>query len=215
MSYIDPHRSGTTFGVVEFNDIFAPNTSYDWGTIVSDLDTVICKIPFDDANDTAINAYHLLTAYKDGSGDHHWYGPGIYMCCNTSASAMNMGDAVCISNNAATSPTNSRPVVKFGTTTTDVDFPFGIALENIPSQGYGSVAMAGAWPAKRGSNTLVFEQHILIDNSPQGVVVSSSTNQKGAMGKTLATSYPIITDAVGTTVNGGVILMWGTSKELF
>ena len=40
MSYVDPHRSGTTFGVVDFNDIFAPNTSYDWGTIASDLDTV-------------------------------------------------------------------------------------------------------------------------------------------------------------------------------
>ena len=69
MSYVDPHRSGTTFGVVEFNDVFAPNTSIDWGTIASDLDTLICKVPYDDADGNPLNSYHLLTAYKDGSGD--------------------------------------------------------------------------------------------------------------------------------------------------
>ena len=68
MSYIDPHRSGTTFGVVEFDEIFAPNASRDWATIVSDLDTVICKVPFDDPDGNPINAYHLLTAYRDAIG---------------------------------------------------------------------------------------------------------------------------------------------------
>ncbi len=215
MSYVDPHRSGTTFGVVEFNDVFAPNTSIDWGTIASDLDTLICKVPYDDADGNPLNSYHLLTAYKDGSGNLHWYGPGIYMCFNADSSTdMEMGDAVCIANSTP-SAINSRPNVMFGTSGTDVDFPFGIVLEPIAQGAVGSVAMAGVFPAKRGTNTLAFRQHIVIDSSPVGVVDSTTTNQKGCMGKVISLDYPIITDALGTTVNGGVIQMWGTSKELF
>lgn len=215
MSYVDPHRSGTTFGVVDFNDVFAPNTSYNWDTLADDLDTLICKVPYDDTLGNPLNAYHLLTAYRDGTNTLHWYGPGIYLCCNVSGSSVQMGDAVCISNTAAASPTNSRPVIEIGTTTTDTDNPFGVVLEPIADQGYGSVAMAGIFPAKRGSNVLSFEQHIYIDNSPSGVVRSSATNDRGAIGRTIQPDFPIITDALGTTVNGGLILMWGTSRELF
>ena len=215
MSYVDPHRSGTTFGVVEFNDIFAPNTSIDWGTIASDLDTVICKVPFNDANGDPLNAYHLLTAYKDATGNLHWYGPGVYMCFNADGSSdMQMGDAVCVANSTP-SAINSRPNIEFPSTTTDREYPFGIVLEPIAQGGIGSVAMAGVWPAKRGSNTLAFQDHVLVDNSPVGCVFTASTDQTGAMGRTIALDYPIITDALGTTTNGGVILMWGTSRELY
>jgi len=215
MSYIDPHRSGTTFGVLEFNEIFAPNASRDWDAIVSDLDTVICKIPFNDPDGDSLNAYHLLTAYRDAIGAHHWYAPGVYQCFNADGSTdMQMGDAVCIANSTP-SALNSRPNIKLGTTTTDVDFPFGVCLEPIAQGGIGSVAMAGVWPVKRGSNTLAFRQHIVIDNSPVGVVNDVSSGTKGAMGRLINGNYDIITDVVGTTVNGAVILMWGTSKELY
>lgn len=217
MSYVDPHRSGTTFGVLEFNEIFAPNAR-DWSVIVSDLDTVICKVPFNDSLGNPLNAYHLLTVYLDGAGIHHWYGEGIYLCCNVSGSTIQMGDAVCMSTTAATSGTNSRPVVEIGTTSTDIDYPFGIVLEEIADQGYGCVAMAGAWPVKRGSNTLTFRSHVIIDSNPvgnQGKVATTTSGQKGCMGKTLATDYPIIINSGGTTEDGGVVLLWGTSKELF
>lgn len=214
MSYIDPSRSGTTFGVVDFNDIFAPNTTIDWQNILSDMDTIICKIPFTDSASNNLNAYHLLTAYEDAVGKYHWYGPGVYQCVNTSSTAMTMGDAVCMSTRAADAATSSRPVIKIGTTSTDVDFPFGVVLEPIAAQGVGSVAMAGVWPVKRGSNSLAFRQHIVIDNSPTGVVNDTSSGTKGAMGKLIKQSYDIIVDG-GDVENGAIILMWGTSKEIF
>ena len=215
MSYIDPHRSGTTFGVVDFNDIFAPNTSYDWDTLANDLDTIICRVPYNDTGGAALNGYHLLTAYRDATGNLHWYGPGVYMCFNADSSTdMEMGDAVCISNQTP-SATNSRPNVEFGTDTTDIDYPFGIVLEPIAQGSIGSVAMAGIWPAKRGTNTLSYQDHVYIDNSPVGCVRTTGTAIDGAMGRTILPDYPIITDAIGTTVNGGLILMWGTSRELY
>ncbi len=213
MSYIDPHRSGTTFGVLEFNEIFAPNASRDWDAIVSDLDTVICKIPFDDPDGDPLNAYHLLTAYRDATGTHHWYGPGIYQCINVNGSNIEMGDTIEIATTAATSPTNSRPVVQpsTGSTTTPSVRPFGICLETIAPQGVGSIAMAGVWPAKR-TNTLAFRDHLYMIS---GGIYGTSGEDTGAMGRTMSINYPIITNAGGATVNGGVILMWGTSNEIY
>lgn len=213
MSYLDPHRSGTTFGVLEFDEIFAPNAVRDWDNLVSDLDTVICKVPFDDPDGNPINSYHLLTAYRDAIGTHHWYGPGIYLCCNVEGSDLNMGDTIEVATTAATSPTNSRPVVQKSTGTTGSPSvrPFGICLETIVDQQYGSVAMAGIWPAKR-TNILAYRDHIyMIANGLYG----TSTEDTGAMGRTMSINYPIITNAGGTTVNGGIILMWGTSKEIY
>jgi len=214
MSYIDPHRSGTTFGVVEFDEIFAPNASRDWATIVSDLDTVICKVPFDDPDGNPINAYHLLTAYRDAIGTHHWYGAGIYQCCNVQGSDIEMGDTVEIATTAATSLTNSRPVVKksTGSSSTPSVRPFGICLETIADQGVGSVAMAGIWPAKR-TNTLAYSDHMYMI---VGGLYGQSGEDTGAMGRTMSTAnYPIITNAGGSTVNGGVVLLWGTSNEIY
>lgn len=222
MSYVDTDRSGTTFGVVLFNDIFAPNTTIPWSTIVNDGDTIICKVPFDGPDGNPLNAYHLLTAYKDAAGKHHWYGPGVYLCMNvkngTTVNAAKMGNAMAISDTAAVSSLNSRPCVNFALTSTDRDFPMGVALEPMADQGLGSVAMAGIWPVMRGGGgTWAIQQHLLIDNSSSyyGTFETSSTDQKGAMGKLLTTSYDIITDASGTTTDGGVALLWGSKHELF
>ena len=222
MSYVDTHRSGTTFGVVLFNEIFAPNTTIPWSTIVNDGDTVICKIPFVGADESQLNAYHLLTAYIDGSNNHHWYGPGVYLCTNvkngSTANAAIMGNGMAISDTAATSALNSRPCVNFALSSTDRDFPMGVALEPIADQGLGSVAVAGIWPVIKGVGaTWSRRQHLLLDNTSgqYGKFETSSTDQKGAMGRLLDTSYDIITDASGTTVDGGVALLWGSKHELF
>jgi len=220
MSYIDTDRSGTTFGVVLFNDIFAPNTTIPWSTIVNDGDTIICKVPFDGPDGNPLNAYHLLTAYRDGSGNHHWYGPGVYLCINvkngTSTNPAIMGNAMAISDTAATASLNSRPCVNFALTSTDRDYPMGVALEPMADQGLGSVAVAGVWPVMRGSSgTWNLREHLLIDSSPSGTFETSSTDQKGSMGRLLDTNYPIINSAAGQTTNGGVALLWGSKHELF
>jgi hypothetical protein len=91
-----------------------------------------------------------------------------------------------ISDTAATSRLNSRPCVNFALTSTDRDFPMGVALEPMADQGLGSVAMAGIWPVMRGGGgTWAIQQHLLIDNSSSyyGTFETSSTDQKRSNGK--------------------------------
>ena len=84
MSYTFGKEGGTTFGMLDWNDIFSPNTTIPWDDILKDLDTVICRIPYTITNNLGtVNmvAHRLLTNFKI-YGYNHWLGDGITLGLN-------------------------------------------------------------------------------------------------------------------------------------
>ena len=230
MSYTFNNTGGTNHGIKSYDQIFALNsttagaTNY-WDPLLESGDTVIMELEYTHS-DTLMRNHKLLTYYDFDEGGElvqgkHWIGNGIYLCYNNSTGAVSIGDYV-IQWTGATAPgaAGTRPIVTKGRSAGEAIKPMGVALEPAASGEFFTVAMMGVWPCKRSGSLGYDEPMYLGATSTTGTLVTAtdpSSGQRGALGKCIRNDYNIITsaDATPETANGGLILIWGTSSEMY
>lgn len=204
MSYTFGNTGGTTYGLKSYNEIFALNrttvgASNYWNPTLADFDTVICS-----------DNSKLLTYYNG-----YWWGTGIYLCLNNSGSTRNPGDYVGASETAASSGTNSRPVIYNITSSGDRERAFGVCLTTAANQGLLTVAINGLWPVKRsGTPSTYISVHPATSNNQ---VLATTSPGGGRCGKLIDLDFGIIdsTDAVPDVAAGCKVMFYGTANETY
>lgn len=234
MSYTFGKEGGTTYGLVDWNDLFAPNTTIPWDDLLQDLDTVICRIPYTVTNndgDFTCVAHRLLTNYKI-YGYNHWLGDGVALCFNNETSHDFIpGEPCIISTDPAPSSSgiaNVRATFRLPLTSpgsSDPAEPLGIVLENCqaydstnPALSYTSVIVTGVCPAIAETGTFApdyGEPIFFTQRSVSGVTrgcVETSGNGEGIVGRCLQKDGSIIIDNLGNTTNGMTALLMNKSE---
>ena len=219
MGYTFGQEGGTTYGLVDWNDIFGPATTIPWDDILQDLDTVICRMPYTIVNDGGgtVNmvAHRLLTNYKI-YGYNHWFGDGIALALNVSSHNFIAGEPCRISTSSAGTGSglaNVRACIeKVSSTTSQNDMSLGIVLEVTPayndedfSGNYTSVIVSGITPALRDNSSSAMEygeplfyntDNVGSPSTNRGVCITLP-NQAGQVGRILSknTNIPITAEA--------------------
>ena len=236
MSYTFGKEGGTTFGLVDWNDLFAPNTTIPWDDLLQDLDTVICRIPYTVENNEgefSMVAHRLLTNYKI-YGINHWLGDGVILAFNNeSGHSFIPGEPCLVSEDAA--PTSSgianvRATFRLPLATPGTNVaaePLGIVLENCqaynslnPAASYSSVLVNGACPAIAETGTFApdygepvyFTQRSVGTPSVTRGCVETTGNGEGQVGRCLSKSTSVFIDSSGTTTNGMTALLLNKSE---
>ena len=236
MSYTFGQEGGTTYGLVSWNDLFAPNTTIPWDDLLQDLDTVICRIPYTIVNNDGeynLVAHRLLTNYKI-YGKNHWLGDGITVALNNETTHSFLpGEPCLISEDAASSGSgfaNVRACFKRPTTSPTGSGnrePLGIVLEQCPAyddetaaQSYSSVLVTGICPAFRqtgsdapdyGEPIFFGRQNIGTPSVSRGAVLTDG-NAEGQCGRVLSTNTTMYIDSSGTQASGATVLLLNKSE---
>ncbi len=215
MGYTFGQEGGTTYGLVDWNDIFSPATTIPWDDILQDLDTVICRMPYTIVNDGGgtVNmvAHRLLTNYKI-YGYNHWFGDGIALALNVSTHNFIPGEPCLISTDSAGTGSgliNVRACIEKVSSSPGVnDLSLGIVLETTAayndedfSANYTSVIVSGVTPALRDntSSTVEYGEPLFYDTDNVGAlpfsrgVCITQANAAGQVGRVLSrdTDIPI------------------------
>jgi len=227
MSYTFNNTGGTNHGIKTYDQIFALNrttsgASNYWNPKLISGDTVIMELQYTHASSLMRN-HKILTYYDFDQGGSfvqgkHWIGNGLYMCYNNSGSNINPGDFVCQwSGSTAPAAAGTRPIIDLSTSSTDSRYPLGVAVERSANGSMVMVAMMGVWPCKRfGTLALDVPMYLRTSNN-QITQTNPNAGQRGALGKCIEASFPIIdsVDADPETSNGALIAIWGTSTEQY
>tara|TARA_Y100001937_G_scaffold99906_1_gene136557 strand:+ start:4676 stop:5374 length:699 start_codon:yes stop_codon:yes gene_type:complete len=230
MSYTFGKEGGTTFGMLDWNDIFSPNTTIPWDDILKDLDTVICRIPYTITNNLGtVNmvAHRLLTNFKI-YGYNHWLGDGITLGLNVSTHDFIPGEPARISSTAAPGGTFANVRACFerpsGTPSAN-DVTLGICLETVPAfnssdftGNYASVLVTGVCPGLRdnGSTAMDFGEALFVDTDFIGGKTrgcfKTAANAGGQVGRPLSLDTDIIINSSGDAVDGCTVLLLNKSE---
>lgn len=227
MSYLFGNTGGTTWGLKNYNQIFALNsetvgaTDYWDKSQVQNYDTVICS-----TNNKLLTAYYRN---GDSSNELYWYGAGIYLMQNM-GNAVTPGDYLIGYYDLSSSPSTNYPFVQtYGGGGNPYERCVGVALSSGTAfserDGYGGpliVATFGVWPCKIRTGTSYAPRYgdhvqVYISSSTYAGLVrrTTSSGTYGLIGKCYdEASFPIFIDsqAEGEPVNGRQILLWTASE---